>query len=77
MVILRNYNIPVISLWGLTHPFGDSLLFVRSKEYVCIRQKKFQKYLHQLMVKNLKGYQDVMRTIDLNEVIARCLEILK
>ena len=77
--LAANYNVPVISLWGLTHPFGGFAPFLSDQKNMFVSdRKKFPKIPSSAYGKKIpKGYQDVMRTIDLNEVIARCLEILK
>ena len=77
--LAANYNVPVISLWGLTHPFGGFAPFLSDQKNMFVSdRKKFPKIPTSAYGKKIpKGYQDVMRTIDLNEVIARCLEILK
>ena len=77
--LAANYNVPVISLWGLTHPFGGFAPFLSDQKNMFVSDReKFPKIPTSAYGKKIpKGYQDVMRTIDLNEVIARCLEILK
>ena len=77
--LAANYNVPVISLWGLTHPFGGFAPFLSDQKNMFVSDReKFPKIPTSAYGKKIpKGYQDVMRTIDPNEVIARCLEILK
>ena len=77
--LAANYNVPVITLWGLTHPFGGFAPFLsKQKNMLLSNREKFPKIpTSPYGKKTPKGYQDVMRTIDPKDVVARCLEVLK
>ena len=76
--LAANYNVPVITLWGLTHPFGGfSPFLAEPKNMFTSDREKYPKIPTSAYGKKMpKGYEDVMRTIDTNEVITRSLEIL-
>ena len=76
--LAANYNVPVITLWGLTHPFGGfSPFLAEPKNMFTSDREKYPKIPTSAYGKKMpKGYEDVMRTIDSNEVITRSLEIL-
>ena len=77
--LAANYNIPVVSLWGLTHPFGGFAPFLSKTENMFISDReKYPKIPTSAYGKKIpKGYEEVMRTIDYNEVIVRCLKVLE
>ncbi|MDB2648155.1 glycosyltransferase family 9 protein [Flavobacteriaceae bacterium] len=69
--LAANYNVPVISLWGLTHPFAGYAPFLSKPE----NELKSDREKYPLLPtsaygnKTPKGYENVMRTIDVNDVI--------
>ncbi|GAB2762659.1 glycosyltransferase family 9 protein [Salinimicrobium soli] len=76
--IAANYGIPVISLWGLTHPytgfapFGQPLensLLPDLDKYPAIPTSVYGKEIP-------KGYEDVMRTIPSEKVVGKVKELL-
>ena len=76
--LAANYNVPVITLWGLTHPFAGFAPFLsETKNMFTSDREKYPKTPTSAYGKKIpKGYQEAMRTIDCNEVISRGLKIL-
>ena len=76
--LAANYNVPVITLWGLTHPFAGFAPFLsETKNMFTSDREKYPKIPTSAYGKKIpKGYQEAMRTIDCNEVISRGLKIL-
>lgn len=77
--LAANYNVPVISLWGLTHPFGGFAPFLSTSENMLISDReRYPKIPTSAYGKKIpKGYDEVMRTIDYKEVLVRSLKILE
>ena len=69
--LAANYNVPVISLWGLTHPFAGYAPFLSKPENELTSDREKYTLLPTSAYGNKtpKGYEDVMRTIDVNDVI--------
>ena len=69
--LAANYNVPVISLWGLTHPFAGYAPFLSKpeNELTSDREKYPLVPTSAYGNKTPKGYENVMRTIDVNDVI--------
>ena len=77
--LAANYNVPVITLWGLTHPFAGFAPFLSNDKNMFLSDReRYPKIPTSAYGKKMsKGYDGVMKTIDCNEVISRSLEILK
>ncbi|MBL6649486.1 MAG: glycosyltransferase family 9 protein [Flavobacteriaceae bacterium] len=69
--IAANYNVPVVSLWGLTHPFAGYAPFLSKNENMIVScNEKYPLIPTSAYGDKLpKNYIDVMRTIDVNEII--------
>ncbi len=69
--LAANYNVPVISLWGLTHPFAGYAPFLSKPENELLSDRVKYPLLPTSSYGNKtpKGYENVMRTIDVNDVI--------
>ena len=69
--LAANYNVPVISLWGLTHPFAGYAPFLSKPENELTSDREKYPLLPTSAYGNKtpKGYENVMRTIDVNDVI--------
>jgi ADP-heptose:LPS heptosyltransferase len=77
--LAANYNVPVISLWGLTHPFGGFAPFLSNQKNMLVsNREKYPKIPTSAYGKKIpNGYENVMRTIDYKDVLTRCLDILE
>ena len=76
--LAANYNIPVISLWGLTHPFAGYAPFLSKSENELLSDRAKYPLLPTSSYGNKtpKGYENVMRTIDVNDVILAVKKVL-
>ena len=76
--IAANFNVPVITLWGLTHPYaGFSTFNSDPKNQFCVDREKFPLIPNSIYGnKMIKGYENAMRTISIEEVLGRVNEIL-
>ena len=72
------YNVPVITLWGLTHPYTGFTTFNSDlKNQFCVDREKFPLVPNSVYGnKMIKGYENAMRTISVEEVLGRANEIL-
>ena len=72
------YNVPVITLWGLTHPYTGFTTFNSNPDnQLCVDREKYPLIPNSIYGdKELKGYEDAMRTINYNDVLARVERIL-
>lgn len=72
------YNVPVITLWGLTHPYTGFTTFNSDlKNQFCVDREKFPLVPNSVYGnKMIKGYENAMRTISIEEVLGRVNEIL-
>jgi len=72
------YNVPVITIWGLTHPFtGFSTFNSTEKNQFTVDRTKFPLIPTSIYGnKKIKGYEDVMRSIDINGLLFRADQIL-
>ena len=77
--IAANYNVPVIILWGLTHPFAGFAPFLSASENMLVsNREKYPLLPTSAYGKKIpKGYESVMRTIEYKEVIVRALKSLE
>ncbi len=77
--IAANYNVPVITLWGLTHPFAGFAPFLSASENMLVsNREKYPLLPTSAYGKKIpKGYESVMRTIEYKEVIVRALKSLE
>ena len=77
--IAANYNVPVITLWGLTHPFAGFAPFLSASENMLVsNREKYPLLPTSAYGKKIpKGYESVMRTIEYKEVIVKALKALE
>ena len=70
------YNVPVITLWGLTHPYTGFTTFNSDlKNQFCVDREKFPLVPNSVYGnKMIKGYENAMRTISIEEVLGRVTE---
>ena len=72
------YNVPDITLWGLTHPYTGFTTFNTCPDnQLCVDREKYPLVPNSIYGnKELKGYEDAMRSINYNDVLARAESIL-
>lgn len=77
--LAANYGIPVITLWGLTHPFAGFAPFGQSKENLIMAdRKKYPQIPTSVYGKKIpKGYENAMESISAGRVIKRVTDLLK
>ena len=77
--LAANYGVPVISLWGATHPCLGFAPFGQPSKNCLVADRNQYPFLPTSVYGNKirKGYQDAMRTIDPKTVIELALEALK
>jgi ADP-heptose:LPS heptosyltransferase len=77
--IAANHNVPVITLWGLTHPFAGFAPFLsKSENMIVSNREQFPLLPTSAYGKKIpKGYESVMRTIEYKDVIVRALKVLE
>jgi ADP-heptose:LPS heptosyltransferase len=72
--LAANFGVPVITLWGMTHPFLGFSAFGQNNQLLVDREK-FPKVPTSTYGKTVpKGYRDAMRTITPEEVIEMVLK---
>ena len=72
--LAANFDVPVITLWGMTHPFLGFFPFGQNNHLIVDREK-FPKVPTSPYGKKVpKGYRDAMRTITPEKVIEMVLE---
>ena len=72
--LAANFGVPVITLWGMTHPFLGFSAFGQNN-HLLVNREKFPKVPTSAYGKMVpKGYGDAMRTITPKEVIEMVLE---
>ena len=72
------YNVPVITLWGLTHPYAGFNTFNSSPNNQFLVDREQYPLIPNSIYGNkmIEGYEDAMRTISIEEVLGRVNEIL-
>ena len=75
--LAANYNVPVITLWGHTHPYtGFTTFNYDSKNQFTVDREKFPMIPTSIYGnKATNGYDDAMRTIKVDEIVKRVDEI--
>ena len=72
--LAANFGVPVITLWGMTHPFLGFSAFGQNN-HLLVNREKFPKVPTSVYGEKVpKGYRDAMRTITPEEVIETVLE---
>ena len=77
--LASNAGIPVITLWGQTHPYGGFAPFGQPEDYsICSDRVKYPGIPTSIYGKDIPiGYENVFRTISPKTVIEKALEILE
>jgi ADP-heptose:LPS heptosyltransferase len=72
-------GVPVVTLWGATHPYAGFLPFNQSLDNALVSDRNQYPQLPTSVYgnKNVAGYENAMRTILPEQVVARIAEILK
>ena len=72
-------GVPVVTLWGATHPYAGFLPFNQSLDNTLVSDRNLFPQLPTSVYGNKKvaGYENAMRTILPKQVVARIAEILK
>lgn len=72
------YNVPVITLWGVTHPFAGFGAFNQPMENHLLPDMERYPAIPTSVYGNKvpEGYEDVMRTIPPERVVAKVLDVL-
>jgi ADP-heptose:LPS heptosyltransferase len=72
-------GVPVVTLWGATHPYAGFLPFNQSLDNALVSDRNLFPQLPTSVYGNKKvaGYENAMRTILPEQVVARIAEILK
>lgn len=76
--LAANYNIPVLTLWGMTHPFCGFMPFDQPQENsITIDRNNFPFIPTSIFGNKIpKDYENAFRSIDPKTVIEKALEIL-
>jgi ADP-heptose:LPS heptosyltransferase len=76
--LAANYNVPVLSLWGATHPCLGFAPFGQANANSLTADRQQYPFLPTAVYGNKirRGYEDAMRTIDPKTVIELALELL-
>ena len=72
------YSVPVITLWGLTHPYAGFTTFnYKSENQFCVNRDEYPLIPNSIYGnKIIKGYENAMRTISVEEILGRVNEII-
>jgi ADP-heptose:LPS heptosyltransferase len=72
------YDIPTITIWGLTHPYlGFKPFLMDDNNQICSSRDKFPLIPNSVYGnKTIKGYEGAMRSISPKEIIDKAQEIL-
>ena len=73
------YNVPVITIWGLTHPYAGFTTFNSELEnQFCVDREKFPLIPNSIYGnKTIKGYENAMRSISIEEILGRVNKIIE
>ena len=73
------YNVPVITLWGMTHPYAGFTTFNSELEnQFCVDREKFPLIPNSIYGnKTIKGYENAMRSISIEEILGRVNKIIE
>lgn len=76
--LAANFGVPVVTLWGVTHPFAGFAPYLQPKENQLLSDRDKYPLIPTSVYGNKlpKGYEQVMKTIPSEIVIAKIEEIL-
>ncbi|WP_437396033.1 glycosyltransferase family 9 protein [Flagellimonas lutimaris] len=74
-----NYGIPVVTLWGVTHPFAGFYPFGQSMENALLADREAYPLVPTSVYGNKvpEGYEKAMKTIKPQEVLEKLMELLE
>tara|TARA_B100001057_G_scaffold501045_1_gene619991 strand:- start:8034 stop:9074 length:1041 start_codon:yes stop_codon:yes gene_type:complete len=77
--LASNAGIPVITVWGQTHPYAGFTPFGQPEKYsVCVDREKFPGIPTSIYGNFIpKGYEDAFRTIDPLTIIEKAIQIIE
>ncbi len=77
--LAANYGIPVVTLWGVTHPFAGFYPFAQPLENALLADREKYPLIPTSVYGNKmpKGYESVMETIPPQQVVDKLLTILE
>ncbi|WP_228236668.1 glycosyltransferase family 9 protein [Allomuricauda sp. M10] len=77
--LAANYSIPVVTLWGVTHPYAGFYPFHQPMENALLADREQFPLIPTSVYGNKvpKGYENVMETIDPQQVVGHLLKILE
>lgn len=77
--LATNYGIPVVTLWGVTHPYAGFYPFNQPMEHALLADRERYPLIPTSVYGNKvpKGYESVMETIKPQDVVDRLLQILE
>jgi len=73
------YGVPVITIWGITHPYAGFAPFLQPEEHSITADREQFPLIPTSVYGNKvpPGYEDVMRTISPRRIYSRILQVLK
>jgi ADP-heptose:LPS heptosyltransferase len=76
--LAANYGIPVVTLWGVTHPYAGFYPFGQPMDNALLADRKKYPLIPTSVYGNKvpEGYENVMSTIKPQEVLDKLVEIL-
>lgn len=77
--LAANYGIPVVTLWGVTHPFAGFYPFGQSIENALLADREKYPLIPTSVYGNKvpEGYENAMKSIESKEVVDKLLSILE
>ncbi len=77
--LAANYGIPVVTLWGVTHPYAGFYPFHQPLENALLADRKQFPLIPTSVYGNKvpKGYENAMKTINTKQVVDKLLSILE
>lgn len=77
--IAAMYGVPVLTLWGVTHPYAGFYPFNQDKNFALLSDRELYPKIPTSVYGNKypKGYESVMKTIDCKDVLEKIEKITK
>lgn len=77
--LAANYGVPVITLWGVTHPYAGFAPFGQPKENALLADREVYPLIPTSIYGNKvpEGYDNVIKTILPDDVVQKILEVIK
>lgn len=76
--LAANYGIPVVTLWGVTHPYAGFAPYAQHKDNALVANRASFPLIPTSVYGNTypKGYEEAINTIDPKTVVERLLEVI-